>query len=164
MQELLKFKMRWGRPYVLGGARCVGRHVGRWEPLANLTNCEEAIATFERATGRSLPRRAPPPLAAGRRSRAASDSAGRFYSGPRATWRPSGVGARGEDSDDPLLVAARAEDGWQRSTVTRLFPRGEFSHVVVYSAAVHPADSLYILRAPASPRIAKHGGDREKYT
>ena len=34
-----------------------------WEPLDNLTNYEEAIVAFERATspGRSLLRRAPPP-------------------------------------------------------------------------------------------------------
>ena len=101
MQELLKFKMCWGRPYVL--VRLVG-HVAlgdTWKPLDNLTNREEATA-FERATGRSVALTAPPrPAAAGRRRRAAADSAGRFHSGPRATWRPSS-GARGED--DPLLV------------------------------------------------------------
>ena len=40
----------------------------KWEPLDYLTNCEVAIAAFEQATGRSLPRPAPapapPPLAA----------------------------------------------------------------------------------------------------
>jgi hypothetical protein len=36
-----------------------------WEPLESLTNCEEAIATFQRATGRTLARSAPrSPLAA----------------------------------------------------------------------------------------------------
>ena len=61
MQELLKFKVLWGRPYVL--VRWV-RHDASgdtWEPLDNLTNFEEAIAAFERATSRSLPRRARPP-------------------------------------------------------------------------------------------------------
>ena len=61
VQELLKFKMRWGRPFVL--LRWAGHDASgdTWEPLDNLTNCEEAVAAFERATGRSLPRRAPPP-------------------------------------------------------------------------------------------------------
>ena len=35
-----------------------------WEPLDNLTNCEAAIAAFEQATGRPLPRLAPPPTSA----------------------------------------------------------------------------------------------------
>jgi hypothetical protein len=61
--ELLKFKMRYGRPHVL--MRWTGRG-DTWEPLDNLTNCEEAITAFERATGRTLPRPAPRlPLAAG---------------------------------------------------------------------------------------------------
>ena len=57
VQELLKFKMRWGRPCVL--VRLAGCDASRdtWEPLDNLTNCEEAIAAFERASGCALPRR-----------------------------------------------------------------------------------------------------------
>ena len=55
VQELLK--MLWGRPFVLvswvGGA--APRDPG--EPLDNPTNCEEAIAAFERATVSALPRR-----------------------------------------------------------------------------------------------------------
>ena len=39
VQQLLKFKMRGGRPYVLG--RWAGCDASRdtWEPLDNLTNC-----------------------------------------------------------------------------------------------------------------------------
>jgi hypothetical protein len=56
--ELLKFKIRYGRPYIL--VRWTGSDASgdTWEPLEHLTNCKEAIATFERATGRTLPRRA----------------------------------------------------------------------------------------------------------
>jgi hypothetical protein len=64
--ELLKFKMRYGRPHVL--ARWTGREASgdTWEPLERLANCEEAMAAFQRATGRTLPRPAPRrPLAAG---------------------------------------------------------------------------------------------------
>ena len=88
--------MCWGRPYVL--VRWAGHDASgdTWGPLDNLTDCEEAVAAFERATCRSPPRPAPP-----RRRRAAADPAGRFHRGPRATWRPS-CGARGKE--DPLLV------------------------------------------------------------
>ncbi len=34
-----------------------------WEPLYNLTNCEEAIAAFETLTGLLLPRPVSPPAA-----------------------------------------------------------------------------------------------------
>ena len=59
MKELLCLKMRYGRPYVL--VRWAGRDASgdTWEPLDNLTNCAEAIAAFERATGRVLPLPAP---------------------------------------------------------------------------------------------------------
>jgi hypothetical protein len=42
--ELLKFKMRYGRPHVL--VRWTGSDASgdTWEQLENLTNCEEAIA------------------------------------------------------------------------------------------------------------------------
>ena len=64
VQELLKFKMRWGRPYVLVRWAGLDASGDTWEQLDNLTNCEDAIAAFERATGSSLPRPAPPPPAA----------------------------------------------------------------------------------------------------
>ncbi len=64
VQELLKFKMRYGRPHVL--VRWAGRDAlgDTWEPLNNLTYCQEAISAFELATGLTLPR--PPPAPPGR--------------------------------------------------------------------------------------------------
>ena len=64
VQELLKFKMRWGRPYVL--VHWAGHDVlgDTWEQLHNLTNCEEAITTFELAPGSPLPHSVSPPPAA----------------------------------------------------------------------------------------------------
>ena len=60
VQDLLKFKMRYGRPYVLVRWTGLDAAGDTWEPLDNLTNCEDAIAAFEQATNRSLPRPAPP--------------------------------------------------------------------------------------------------------
>ena len=53
-QELLKFKMRWGRPYVL--VRWAGHDASgdAWEPLDNLTICEEAVETKRHYTGRRV--------------------------------------------------------------------------------------------------------------
>ena len=51
--------LRYGRPYVLVRWTGLDAAGDTWEPLDNLTNCEAAIAAFEQATGRSLPR--PPP-------------------------------------------------------------------------------------------------------
>jgi hypothetical protein len=64
VQELLRLKLRYGWPYVL--VRWVGRDASgdTWEPLDNLTNCAEAIAAFDRATCRSLPRPCHPSPAA----------------------------------------------------------------------------------------------------
>ena len=61
VQELLKFEMRHGRrPYVLVRWTGLDAAGDTWEPLDNLTNCEDAVAAFEQATARSLPRPAPP--------------------------------------------------------------------------------------------------------
>ena len=76
-----------------------------WEPLDNPTNYEEAIAAFERATrdqALTAPAAPPRPAAAGLRSSAAADSAGRLHRGPCAFGQPS-PGARRQDN--PLLVA-----------------------------------------------------------
>ena len=64
VQEILKFRMRYGRPHVL--VRWAGRDASgdTWEPLERLPPCEAALITFEQATGRALPRPAPPPPAA----------------------------------------------------------------------------------------------------
>jgi len=126
--ELLKFKMRYGRPHVL--VRWVGRDASgdTWEPLDNLTNCEEAIAAFESASGRTLPRPARPP-------------------GPPAAAGPAPfplppAGFTIEVAPPPDLGASLVgrqllywwpDDGWQRGTVARLCPRRAFSHVVAYT-------------------------------
>ncbi len=64
VQELLKFKMCYGRPHVLVCWACCHASGNTWEQLDNLTNCEETISAFERATGSTLPR--PPPALQGR--------------------------------------------------------------------------------------------------
>ena len=58
---ILQFRLRAGRPQVL--VRWAGQDASgeSWEPLENLTNCEEAIAAFERSRGVKLPRRPPAP-------------------------------------------------------------------------------------------------------
>ena len=58
-QDLLKSKMRHGRLYLL--VRWMGLDAAGeiQKPLDNLTNNEAAIAAFEQATVRSLPRPAP---------------------------------------------------------------------------------------------------------
>ena len=63
---ILQFRLRAGRPQVLVRCQWAGLDASgeSWEPLENLTNCEEAIAAFERSRGVKLPRRPPaPPLA-----------------------------------------------------------------------------------------------------
>ena len=57
VQELLKFKMRYGRPYVLVRWTGLDAAGDMWEPLDNLTNYEEAIAAFEHPPALSPARR-----------------------------------------------------------------------------------------------------------
>ena len=66
-------------------------------PLDKLTNCEAAIAAFEQATGRSLPRPLPPPLPL-------ACAAGRLHGRGGAARRP---GRRTCGQDGALLVARR---------------------------------------------------------
>ena len=146
VQELLKFKMRWGRPYVL--VRWAGHDASgdTWEPLDNLTNCEEAVAAFERATGRSLPRRAPPPPAAAAAPSPIPPAGFTVDPAPPGDLRAALVGR--------TILYWWPEDGWQRGTVARLCPRGAFSHVVAYtrqtSALRDTAETLLcrLLRRP----------------
>ena len=65
MQEQLKFKMYYGRCYVLLLWTVLDVAGDMWELLDSLTNCETAIAASERAAGRLLPLMVspPPPLA-----------------------------------------------------------------------------------------------------
>ena len=99
-----------------------------WEPVENLTNCEEAIAAFERATGRSLPRPAPhPPLAAGPAPPPPPPAGFTVDAAP-----PSDLGAALVRVGRQLLYWW-PDDGWQRGSVARLCPRPAFSHVVAYT-------------------------------
>jgi hypothetical protein len=138
--ELLRFKLRYGRPHVL--VRWAGRDASgdTWEPLDNLTNCEEAIAAFEQATGRRLPRRPPPPPAAA-------------PAAPPPPFPPAGFtvdaappGELGAPLVGRTLLYWWPDDGWQRGTVARLCSRAAFSHVVAYhrqtSALRGTADTL----------------------
>ena len=99
-----------------------------WEPLDNLTNCENAIAAFEQATGRSLPRPAPPP------------PTGTAVSPPPIA--PTGfmlevaqppAGDLGTAPVGRTVLYWWPDDRWPRGTVARLCPWGAFSHVVTYS-------------------------------
>ena len=119
------------RPALRAGALDRPGRGDRWEPLDNLTNCEAAIAAFEQATGRSLPRPPPPFNAARRRRRRAPPiplAGFTFDAAPPG----GGLGAA-------LLGRVRVvlywwpDDGWQRETVPRLCPRGAFPHVVAYT-------------------------------
>ena len=126
VQELLKFKMRYGRPYVL--VRWAGRDASgdTWEPLDNLTNCAEAIAAFEQATGRSLPRPAlAPPALPGAAPAPIAPAGFSVDAAPPGDLGGALVGR--------TILYWWPADGWQRGTIARLCPRGAFSHVVAYS-------------------------------
>ena len=136
MQELLKFKLRsgWGRPYVLvRWAGCNNALRDTWELLDNLTNCEEAISTFEPASesGRPLPGSATPcPAAAGCcRGNAAHMPI------PQAgfTIDAAQLGDLCAELVGRTLLYWCPADGWQRGTVARLCPRGAFPQVVAYT-------------------------------
>ena len=118
VQELRKFKMRYGRPYVLvrwAGLEAAG---DTWELLDNLTNCEAAITAFEQATGRSLPRPVPPPPS----TDAASAPAPLPPAGYTVDAAPPGD--LGAVLVGRTLLYWWPTDGWQRGTVARLCPRG----------------------------------------
>ena len=58
MQELLKFKMCYSRPYVLvhwTGLDVAGDTADTWEQLDNLANCKFTIAAFEPVTAACCP-------------------------------------------------------------------------------------------------------------
>ena len=130
MQELLKFKMRYGRPYVLVRWAGCDASGDTWEPLDNLTtsNCAQAIAAFEQAIGRSLPRPAlAPPVLPGA---APSPIAPSGFTMDAAPPGDLGIALVGRTI---RVLYWWPSDGWQRGTVARLYPRGAFSHVVAYS-------------------------------
>ena len=154
VQELLKFKMRYGRPYVL--VRWAGRDASgdTWEPLDNLTNCAEAITAFEQATGRSLPRPAlAPPALPGAAPAPIAPAGFSVDAAPPGDLGGALVGR--------TILYWWPTDGWQRGTIARLCPRGAFSHVVAYSRQTSTlrgtADSLLdaarLVRVPLGPAI-----------
>jgi hypothetical protein len=117
VQELLKFWMRYGHPHVL--VRWAGRDASgdTWELLERLTHCEAALIASEQATGRALPRPAPPlPTAAA----------------PPPPLPPTGFTVDAAPPGDlgaafvgrQLLFWWPDDDGWQRGTVARICPRG----------------------------------------
>ena len=114
VQELLKFKLLYGRQYVLVRWTGLDAAGDTWEPLDNLTNCEDAIAAFEQATCSSLPRPAQPPPTA------TTYPAHRLHSRSGCAQRP-GRCAGGQDcfTGGPTMVQ-------QRGTVARLCQRSAF--------------------------------------
>ncbi len=121
--------MRYGRPYVLvrwSGSDASG---DTWEPLDNLTNWEEAIAAFEKATGRSFPRPPPPPPAAA----AAAPPPPIPPAGFTVDATPPGDLGASLVGSQQLYSGWWPDYGWQRGTVARSCPRGAFSHVGAYT-------------------------------
>jgi hypothetical protein len=123
VQEILKFKMRYGRPYVL--VRWNGRDASgdTWEPLDGLPDCADAIAAFEQDTGHFLPR--PPPVPSGAPPQPIPPAG--------FTVDPAPPGDLGAALVGRTLLYWWPSDGWQRGTIARLCPRGAFSHVVAYT-------------------------------
>ena len=131
VQELLKFMMRCGRPYVLERWTGLDAAGDTWEPLDNLTNCSAAIAAFEASSSRCAAAAAALPAAARRRRRRAlTDPAGMLHGRCGAAQRP---GRRAGRQDGALLVARRRLRRPPRGTVACLCPRGSFSDVVAYT-------------------------------
>ena len=156
--EILRFRLRAGRPQLL--VRWEGKDASgdTWEPLENLTNCEQAIRDFELAQGVVVPRPLPPPT---------SQACG----GSSPPLPPAGFVVDPSPGDlGPDLVGRRVlylwpEDGWQQGTVARASRRAPYTHVVAYhrstSALRGTADSLldaasygsrWVLLSPAAPR------------
>ena len=133
MQELLKLQMPSGLPYVLVSWAGCDASRDTWKPLDNLTNSEEAIATFERASGpHALPHRRrlllPP-----RQSLGSLNHQGCAACAPRRSPR----GARGADA--ALLVAGQRVAARYSQTplhVRRLLARGRL-HTADVGAVRH---------------------------
>ena len=99
----------------------------RWEPLENLTNCEEAIAAFERSRGVKLSRRSALPLPRRRWW-------GVFLPHcPRYTVDPA-PGDLGRTLVGRRILYWWGEDGWQLGSVARVSSQasGSFSHDVAH--------------------------------
>ena len=135
IQELLKFKLRYGRPNLL--VRWAGHDASgdTREPLDSLKDCAEAISGFERASGRVLPRHSPPPPAA-----AAAPPP------PPPPISPTGFTADSTPPDDlgaavvgRTLLYWRPEDGWKRCTGGSASARRFLTCRGVYAADVGAA-------------------------
>ena len=160
MPDVLKFKMRYGRPNVLIRWTGCDASGDTWEPLDSLADCEDALDAFEHATGRSLPR--PPPTPSGAPSQPIPPTG--------FTVDPAPPGDLGAALVGRTLLYWWPSDGWQRGTVARLCPRGAFSHVVAYtrqtSALRGTADTLldaasygsrWVLLSPAAALGVERG-------
>ena len=149
VQEPLKFQMRYGRPCVLVRWTGLDAAGDTWEPLDNLTNCEAAIAAFEQATSRSLPRPALPPHTGTAVAPTPIPPTG-------FTFEAAPPGDLGAALVGRTVLYWWPDDGWQRGTVARLCPRGAFSHAVACnrqtSALRGTADSL--LDPPTAPAVS----------
>ena len=139
VEEILKMRVSAGRPQVL--VRWAGRDASgdTWEPLENLTNCDDAIRAFELARGVVVPRPPPPPPS-------------RECGGVGPPLSPSGFTVDAAPGPLGLSLVGRTilywwpDDGWQQGTVARVCSRPPFSHVVAYhrrsSALRGTVDSL----------------------
>ena len=142
--------MRWGRPYVL--VRWAGHDASgdTWAPLDNLTNREEAVAAFERATCRSLPPRVmPPPAAAVAPPPIPPAGFTVDLAPPGDLWRSSAGPSSTGGGPRTGCPAPR------RGVVARLCPRGAFQHVLAHtlqsSALRGTADTLLDAACPRAP-------------
>ena len=141
VQELLQYKMRYCRPSALVRWTGLDAAGDTWEPLDNLTNCEAAIAAFEQATGRSLPRPPPPPPPLAGTAGVPSPIPPVGFTVEAAPPGDLGAALVGR-----TILYWWPDDCWQRGTVARLCPRGDLSRVVAYtrrtSALRGTADTL----------------------
>jgi hypothetical protein len=163
VEAILKFSMRAGRPHVLVRWTGLDASGDTWEPLENLTNCEDAIRAFEQARGLVLPRAPPPPP---------SHACG----GVAPPLPPAGYSVDPSPGDlGATLVGRRIlywwpSDGWQLGTVARICAPSAsgFTHVVAYtrqtSALRGTADTLldaasygqrWVLLSPLAPTGVK---------
>ena len=124
--RILKFRMRFGRPHLL--VRWAGEDASgdTWEPVENLTHCDDAIRDFERTAGLTIPRPLPPPPA--------------LPACPPSPAPPTGFTVAVEA---PLTLGADLlgrrilywwpdDGGWQLGRVANLCTHPPFTHVVAY--------------------------------